>query len=60
MKQKRIEKKLVLNKKTVTDLSKADMNSAQGGTIYSMIFQPSCYGCQTNEYTCLLRCITIG
>ena len=60
MKQKRFEKKLVLNKKTVVHLSKADMNSAQGGIIYSMIFQPSCFGCQTDEYTCILRCITIG
>lgn len=60
MKQKRIERKLVLNKKTVVHLSKADMNSAQGGTIYSMFFQPSCYGCMTHEYTCLIRCILIG
>lgn len=60
MKQKRIERKLVLNKKTVVHLSKVDMNSAQGGTIYSMFFQPSCYGCQTDEYTCIIRCILIG
>lgn len=67
MKQKRIEKKLVLNKKTVADLSRVDMDSARGGTIYSVFWWQSCYTCQTclecqtDDITCGLMCqTTIG
>jgi hypothetical protein len=51
MKTKKFEKKLVLNKKTVSDLNPTQMSDAQGG----ISGLPTCAAC-TQPHTCQTLC----
>jgi len=54
MKTKRIDKKMVLKKMTVADLSEISMNEIRGGTYTSQ--DPECY-CDSERWcTCPYRC----
>lgn len=58
MKSKRIKNKLVFNKRTVTNLSDAHMNQANGGLPWTdprVCCQPTIY---TDCYSCEITCNT--